>query len=173
MVAGACGRCPCLCLHDLKGLPMSSAPSVGVVAAAPVFITINGEKRFFKPLNVTLIGKWCQRMAQENVANLPTMAELMASLKGHEPAAISEAIKTMSQLHKQAMNPSIDELLAWMTDNPLNIVSVMADCIEGEPIDKDILFPVIVRELADGGKFAQQWLESSGLVGNPTKPSVA
>lgn len=151
----------------------TQVPSIAVVTGAPVTLKINGTDRTFKPLTASLIGKWCQRLAEERVAMLPSMNDLMVSLRGHDAKAISEAIKTMYDLHRQATNPTIDDLLSWMTDNPMNLVNVLAECVEGEPVDIDIFFPVILRELNDGGKFANQWLEVSGLAGNPTKPSEA
>ncbi len=143
------------------------APTLAELTAAAVNITVNGKPYEVKPISVSIIGSWLERLAQRRVDGLPSMAELLQGMKGHETDAVSDAIKTLYYMHQDANNPSLDDLLSWMVNNPVNIFSVIADCVKGD-VDRDDLFQAVLGELKNKSDFANRWLAASGLAGNPT-----
>lgn len=141
------------------------APSLAVLTAAPIELSIGGTTRQVNPLDLTTLGKWSEKLAAKRTAALPSMVELMQALKGHDASAVSEAIRTLYDLHREASDPSLTELIYWITSSPIVIAELIADCVVGE-VDR----PAVYRAILANDGFISRWMESSALGGNPTRP---
>lgn len=149
------------------------APSLAVLTASPVTLEVNGKSYAVKPLGITVLGKYLEKLSAKRRDEMPSMIEVLQALKGHESSVVSDAIVTFHNLAKDVSEPTLDELIMWLTKNPIHIAEVVLDCIEGAKPDMDALFVKVLSELRDGGGFGMRWLNASGLGGdggNPTEP---
>lgn len=151
---------------------MSYAQDVAAVVGSPVTFKFEGRDVTFKPLDWDAFGQLMSIFVMRRVAAVPSMSqvgELIESAVKSDNAVlvksvVAQAMETLRVMNLHANDPSFDELLSWVMNDPIGIVEALKVC-SGED-GNTLLRLVMTADKDDKGMVAKamrRWMHVSGV----------
>lgn len=142
--------------------------SLAAITAATIPLQVDGKYYNFRPLTIELMGQSCQRYTDAMLPTLLDPKDAAEALKGHDASVVIAALKECQRERHAVMNPNPLVVIDWILKDPLRLVELLADCVEGDA-KPNVQQVVLALNTKEGELFIDQWLLASGLAADPTK----